>query len=327
MIDDVGAGGLARGCHRLHAAPRRSDTDRQRRGRARVLGTESVSSIGYSMFRLQLRNELWKLFGKKRTYIGFVMFLLAQNIIALVFRFTRASQPLQRMLEGNGYLAEPFISILTIATIMLIPLAAFLLPLYVSLIGGDLVAKEAEEGTLRMMLCRPVSRVRLLLVKWVAGSIFCVALVAVLAVFGLLFASLHFPWGGLFVWMPEQGIFSVLTASEGLRHYVAAHIMLVTEAVSIMGLAFMFSCFNIKPAAATILALSFVFVSFILEHIPYFKEYEQWFLTYHLNLWQLMFAERVPWPRVAESLSLLVGFNVSFLMVGVATFHVRDIKS
>ena len=35
------------------------------------------------MFLLQLRNELWKLFGKKRTYIGSAMFLLAQAILIL----------------------------------------------------------------------------------------------------------------------------------------------------------------------------------------------------------------------------------------------------
>jgi ABC-2 type transport system permease protein len=63
------------------------------------------------MFYLQLRNELWKLFGKKRTYIGFAMFLLTQNIVSLVFRFTRASTPIERLLEGNGYLANPFISV------------------------------------------------------------------------------------------------------------------------------------------------------------------------------------------------------------------------
>jgi ABC-2 type transport system permease protein len=279
------------------------------------------------MFLLQLRNELWKLFGKKRTYIGFVMFLLAQNIIALVFKFTHASRPLQRMLEGNGYLAEPFISVLTVATIMLIPLAAFLLPLYVALIGGDLVAKEAEDGTLRMILARPVSRARLLLVKWVAGGIFAVILVAALGGFGLAFARLYFPWSGLFVWMPEQSIFSIFNAESGLRHYLAAHVMLVTEAGSIMTLAFMFSCFNVKPAAATILALSILFVSFILEHIPYFKDYQNWFFTYHLHLWQLMFAERVPWWHVGQSLSLLAGFNLTFLAVGLSAFQVRDIKS
>ena len=279
------------------------------------------------MFLLQLRNELIKLFGKKRTYIGFAMFLLAQNLIAVVFRFTHAMTPLRRMLESSSQEAAAYLSALTIATIMMMPLAAFLLPLYVALIGGDLVAKEAEDGTLRMILSRPIGRARLLAVKWVAGAIFALALSLALGVLGLLFARLYFPWGGLFVWMPEQEILGVFPAADGLARYAAAHLMLVTEACSIMGLAFMFSCFNVKPAAATILALSLVFVSFILEHIPYFKEYENWFLTYHLNLWQLMFAERIPWWRVGQSLSLLVGFNVTFVTVGLAVFQTRDIKS
>lgn len=279
------------------------------------------------MFVLQLRNELWKLFGKKRTYIGFVMFLLAQNVIALVFRFTHASRPMQRMLETSGHLAEPFVSALTIATIILVPVAAFLLPLYVALIGGDLVAKEAEDGTLRMILSRPVSRIRLLLIKWLAGCIFSLALVISLAVFGLVFARCYFPWGSLFVWMPEQAIFSLFGPHQGLHRYLLGHVMLITQACSIMCLAYMFSCFNVKPAAATILALSFVFVSFIMENIPYFRDYRDWFFTYHLHLWQLAFAEKIPWWRVGQSLSLLAGFNATFLAVGITAFQMRDIKS
>jgi ABC-2 type transport system permease protein len=279
------------------------------------------------IFWYQVRGELLKLFGKKRTYIGFAMFLLTQNIVSLVFKFTNARRPLVRTLEGNGYIAEPFISALTVATIMLIPLAALLLPLYVSLVGGDLVAKEAEDGTLRMILSRPISRVRLLIVKLLAGFIFAVTLVGALGVFGLFFARLCFPWNGLFVWMPEQGIFSLFNASTGLQHYIAAHAMLVTEACSVLALAFMFSCFNMKPAAATILALSFVFVNFIMQQIPYFREYRNWFFTYHLNLWQLMFAEEISWWRVGQSLSVLAGYNVTFLVVACSVFHARDIKS
>lgn len=291
---------------------------------ASTVPPEPVRPTGFARL---LRNELWKLFGKKRTYIGFVMFLLAQNLIALVFKLTRASAPMQRMLETAGHAAEAYLSVLTIATIMLVPVAAFLLPLYVALVGGDLVAKEAEDGTLRMILSRPVSRVRLLAVKWVAGAVFGLSLCLALGVFGLVFARLYFPWGGLFVWLPEQQIFGVFDGTAGLHRYLAAHVMLVTEAVSIMGLAFMFSCFNVKPAAATILGLSVIFVSFILEHIPYFAEYRDWFLTWHLHLWQYMFAERVPWWRVGQSLSLLVGFNATFFAVGAAVFHARDIKS
>src|ERR1051326_4556444 len=137
------------------------------------------------MFYLQLRNELWKLFAKKRTYIGFLMFLLAQNVIILVFRFTNGPRvSMMRTLEGNGYLAQQFISALTVATFMLLPIAYMLLPLYVALVGGDMVAKEAEDGTLRMILSRPVSRLRLLLLKWMAGAIFSFVLVLALGLFG-----------------------------------------------------------------------------------------------------------------------------------------------
>src|SRR6266511_2929856 len=160
------------------------------------------------MFYLQLRNELWKLFAKKRTYIGFLMFLLAQNVIILIFRFTSGPRAnMMRTLEGNGYLAHEFISALTVATFML-------LPLYVALVGGDLVAKEAEDGTLRMILTRPISRLRLLLLKWLAGAIFSFALVVALGMFGVVFASLWFPWKGLFVFIPGE-LFGVFDAPAG----------------------------------------------------------------------------------------------------------------
>jgi len=40
------------------------------------------------MFFAQLNNELIKLFGKKRTYIGFGAFVLAQSAMLLVFKYT-----------------------------------------------------------------------------------------------------------------------------------------------------------------------------------------------------------------------------------------------
>lgn len=279
------------------------------------------------MFLSQLRNELWKLFAKPRTYIGFLMFLVVQNAIVLTFRFAEGPQrSLARTLEGNGYLASQYLSALTVAAFMVFPIAYLLLPLYASLVGGDLVAKEAEDGTLRMILSRPISRLRLLLVKWLAGVVFSCLLAAALGVFGLLFASLWFPSGGMFVFVPGE-LFSLFGAREGLQHYLGAHALMAVKALTVMSLAFMFSCFNVKPAAATILALSFVFVNFILMNIPYFRELQHWFLTYHLNLWQLVFGQPIPWWRIGESLSLLVGFNVSFLVIGATVFQLRDFKA
>src|SRR5579871_3761959 len=166
------------------------------------------------MFFAQLTNELWKLFGKKRTYIGFGAFVLAQAAMLLIFKNTRWEHNFERMLEGNGYLASEYISALTVALIMLFPQVILLMPLYVALVGGDLVAKEAEDGTLRMILSRPISRVRLLTVKWVGGIIFSTVLVVTLGAIALLAARTLFPWKGMFVFGNSangNSMFSVFT--------------------------------------------------------------------------------------------------------------------
>lgn len=278
------------------------------------------------MILLQLRNELWKLFGKKRTYLGFVMFLLAQAVILLVFRFSPASAQMGRLLENNGYDMSQFLSPLTAATFTNFWLAVILLPLFGALVGGDLVAKEAEDGTLRLILARPISRLRLLALKWVAGAIFSMLLCLALGVTGLLFGQTCFPWGGLFYFFPGEA-FAVFEPREGLIRFAAAHVFMSIAATSVMGLSFLFGCFNVKPAAATILALSLVFLSFIMMNIPWFNDLKPWFLTYHLNLWQQLYGEPIQWGRIGESLFILIGINATFFAGGVAVFSVRDIKS
>ncbi|HWI57012.1 MAG TPA: ABC transporter permease subunit [Bacillota bacterium] len=280
------------------------------------------------MFYLHLRNELWKLFGKKRTYIGFGAFLLAQNAMLLTFRFTNWHKQMERLLSGNGYFAQDYVSALTVALVMLIPQILLLLPLYAALVGGDLVAKEAEDGTLRMILARPISRFRLLFVKWLAGVVFAAVLVLVLGGTALGFARLWFPWKGMFVFSAwPESIFNVLSAAEGAKLYLCSHLLMTLNASVIVGLAFMFSCFNVKPAAATILALSFLFINMVMEHIPFFEPYQEWFLLYHFRVWLLTYADPMPWDRIIGSLCVLLAFNLTTFLIGAAAFQARDIKS
>jgi ABC-2 type transport system permease protein len=280
------------------------------------------------MFFYQLKNELWKLFGKKRTYMGFLMLMLAQLLIVSLLRFYHpAYRGLMRNIERSGFGAEQYISMLTVATVMVLVLAYTMLPLYVALVGGDMVSKEAEDGTLRMILSRPISRVRLLCLKWLAAVVFSFVLVLALGVGGLLVCGLFFPvTGGLFAQLPDQ-ILGVFNFSDGLHHFLLAHLFMVIKAVTIMSLAFMFSCFNMKPAAAAILALSVLLIDRILMEIPYFQDLKECFLGYHLNVWQLLFSEHIAWWQVGESLGILFGFNLTFLILGICVFQVRDIKS
>jgi ABC-2 type transport system permease protein len=280
------------------------------------------------MLLAQLKNELWKLFGKKRTYIGFGAFLLVQTAMLLMFKYSRWQGEFERLLAGNGYLASEYISALTVARIMLLPQILLLMPLYAALMGGDMVAKEAEDGTLRMILSRPISRLRLLLVKWLAGIIFSAVLVLTLGIIALGFARLLFPWKGMFVFgdlsAPTFGLFS---PGEGLKLYAFAHLFMAINAVTMFSLAYMFSCFNMKPASATILALSYMLMSLVMEHIPFLESYQNWFLTHHFESWDLVFKTPLPWPELLQSEIVLLATGATAFVIGALAFQVRDIKT
>jgi ABC-2 type transport system permease protein len=279
------------------------------------------------MFYRHLTNELWKLFGKKRTYIGFGAFLVAQNAMLFMFQLRGGRQDLERSLAGNGYLAQEYMSALTVALIMLIPQVVLLMPLYAALVGGDLVAKETEDGTLRMILSRPISRFQLLFAKWSAGVIFSAVLVAALGFMAVAFARLWFPWKSMFVMFPPFGIFNALDIKDGLRLFICSHAFMAINASAILSLAFMFSCFNMKPAAATVLSLSFLILNLVLENMPFFERYQEYLLLYHFRIWLFIFASPIPWARIGQSLCVLLAFNLTTFIIGTAAFQTRDIKS
>jgi ABC-2 type transport system permease protein len=281
------------------------------------------------MFFAQLSNELWKLFGKKRTYIGFGAFVLAQAAMLLLFKYTHWQSHFERALANNGYLASEYISALTVALIMISPQSILLMPLYVTLVGGDLVAKEAEDGTLRMILSRPISRVRLLTVKWLGGIIFAAVLVLALGVIALVSARILFPWKGMFVFGESRQdlMFCVFPPGQGLRLFAFSHLFMVMNAITLLSVAFMFSSFNMKPAAATILALSYLFINMVMQHIPYFDAYQNWFVTHHFESWILIFQQPAPWPQILQSEMTLIAISLTAFLIGLIGFQVRDIKS
>ena len=82
-----------------------------------------------------------------------------------------------------------------------------------------------------------------------------------------------------------------------------------------------------NTAAATILALSYMFVNLVMEGIPFFEQYHHFLLPYHFRSWLMIFAQPAPWTRIFGSECLLAGFTLTVFIIGAAIFQVRDIKS
>ena len=274
-----------------------------------------------------LYHELFKLFARRRTYIGFGAFLVLQGLILALLQHPKAKGQIGDLLEANGYaFAEHYMG-LTLAIVVIAFSFTFLGGLYVALVAGDIVAKEVEEGTMRMILSRPVSRTRLLLVKLGACALYTLLLVGFLGTTALLFASAYRGGlGRLFIFLPDEDLFAAYDTAEGLSRYVRSIACLAFATLTITCLGFMFSCFRMKPAAATILTLSVFFVDAVLTNLPYFADLKPWFLSYHIGFWVRTYHDIVPWPRIVQSAVYLLGFMATFVVIGIVHFNSRDLK-
>lgn len=281
------------------------------------------------LFLHQLRGELRKLFARPRTWMGYGAFLLMEAVILFVYKLPRSQSYMKSMLERNGLDFNTFYSSLTITfTIML--LSMFLLgSIYFALVAGDIVAKENEDGNLRMVFARPISRLRLLLVKYTAVSLYTFTFVFFVGVTGYAMAVAAVGWeGGLFVMEPKMKVFAAYPDWwEGASRLALSAAGIGISMITLSSIAFMFSCFKIKPAAATIITLTILFVDMILQGFPFFKPYESYFITWRMSAWVFLLEQQLSWPKIFESYAFLLGINATMFTLGWLAFQTRDFKT
>ncbi|MDB6077154.1 MAG: hypothetical protein JWO82_901 [Akkermansiaceae bacterium] len=280
-------------------------------------------------FLSQLRGELRKLFGRPRTYLGYGVFLLMEAIILIVFKLKGAQKMMRDFVERNGLSFGDAYSSLTVTYWMMGLSMFFLGSIYFALVAGDIVAKESEDGNLRLVLARPISRLRILILKYAAISIYTITFVLFVGVSGYLMAIAAVGTkGGLWAWSPEMKVFSFFPdSSEGLKRIVMAAGGIGLSMVTLSSIAFMFSCFKIKPASAAVATLSVLFVDLVLQRFPFFAPYSEYFVTWRMSCWVYLLENTISWPKIASSYVFLGGLNITLFLIGYVAFRLRDVKT
>ena len=279
------------------------------------------------LFLRQFSAELVKLFARKRTWIGFGAFLAMEFLILMFSRTERAKRAGHAFLESHGAMFDEYARGLTLAFNMMAITVALLGAIFVALVAGDIVSKEVEDGTMRMTLCRPVSRLRVLGVKLMASLVYCFVLIVFIGITALLTGIAWQGLGGLCAVIPEEKLLAFYPQREGLVRYFAAMPCFALSFCTIVSFAFMFSCCNMKPASATIVSLAVLFVDRILDFWPTFAPFKGWFMTSHMVTWLNVFRSPVPYGKMAEDFLFLFGLNATFILVGCTIFLRRDLKS
>ncbi|HEY8970764.1 MAG TPA: ABC transporter permease subunit [Puia sp.] len=289
-----------------------------------------------------LQIELFKIFKRPRTYIPFGAIAAMILIIQLGLKFDGQSYTelllssisdsfnISYSLILNGYLVA-----FVILNTLLIQI-----PLLVALVAGDMVAGEANMGTLRLLVTRPVSRTQLMLVKYGASVIYTILLLIWMALLALFLSMWIFGTNDLII--ARDTVIEHIRQTDVMWRYIAAFGYAMVALSTVAALAFLLSVFaenSIGPIVATI---SIVVVLTILSEmrIPFYDNtVKPWLFTSHMLAWKGFFYSRsdgqggtLPGsienlPSILRSLSVLLAYIAAFVSAAIWVFRKKDILS
>lgn len=272
--------------------------------------------------------ELFKIFKKPRTYIAFGAIAAIIFLVQLAFyidgekyvSFMMASIESSFSMEGNmlnGY----FIFFIILQTLLVH------VPLLISLVAGDMVAGEANMGTLRLLVTKPVSRTSIMLSKFWATSIYTILLLTFLAVIGLLGSMLIFGTSDFIVFKSDKLL--LIDRSDVLWRYLGAYCVAALSMITVASLAFLFSVFADNSIGPIIAAMSVVIVFTILTtmDIPIFNAIKPYLFTNHMLNWKGFFDRPVDTREVLKSILFLLAHITFFVSLSIYVFRKKDILS
>ncbi len=272
-----------------------------------------------------IRAELYKIFCKPRTYIGFAAITLLVPLIQIALFVdgeTYIEFSLQNLKEAfdfqgqllNGYLA----SYIILATLYVH------IPFLVALVAGDLLAGEATGGTLRILLTRPVSRTQLIFAKFISGMIYISALILWMAAASLILGIAIMGTGDLVVIKNTVYIFS---EDDVLWRLIAAFGFGLFAMWCVGALSFMFSAFASNSIGPIILTMT-VIISFIVISaidLSLFRYIKPFLFTNYMGSWKLFFETPIDMNAIMISIGVLVLHTVIFLGIALWHFKRKDI--
>ena len=272
--------------------------------------------------------ELFKIFRKPRTYIAFAAIAAIIFLVQLAFYldgkqymgFMMASIESGFTIEGNmlnGY----FIFFVILQTLLVH------VPLLISLVAGDMIAGEANMGTLRLLVSKPVSRTNIIVAKFLSTCVYTILLLTFMAILGLLGSMLLFGTSDLLVIKTDKIL--LIDRSDVLWRYAAAYCFAALSMITVAALAFLFSVFSENSIGPIIAAMSVIIVSTILTtmDIPFFNAIKPYLFTNHMLNWKGFFDRPVDKPEVLKSALFLIGHIGLFVFLSIYIFRKKDILS
>lgn len=291
-----------------------------------------------------LQIELYKISKRPRTYIAF----LAITAIVFIFQFAFKADGesyMNFMLQSvndsfdvdkskaiNGY----FMCYIILNTLLI------QVPILIALVAGDAISGEANMGTLRLILTKPVSRTQIILVKFLASFIYTLLLLFWMAVCALFISLIIFGADDMIIFRvkSDESQIMQITKDDILWRYFAAFGYAAVALTVIAALAMLLSVYAENSIGPIIATVCIVIVCTVISNInvPIIdRNVKPWLFTSYLVGWKGFFyinttddGETIKgsienWPAIRKSLYILLAHIAILLSITIVAFKRKDI--
>lgn len=266
-----------------------------------------------------LRSELGMVFGRRRNQAILAALAAIPIVIGFAIRLTApvddgsGGPPFLFSIAGNGIFVA-----LTALTVVL-PL---FLPLAVAVVAGESVAGEASLGTLRYLLVVPVSRTRLLLVKYAASLAYCVVAALTVAAVGAALGAVLFPVGPVTLLSGTQ-----VSYGGGLGRLVLVALYIAAMMAGLAAIGLFVSTLTESPIAAMATTAVLAVLSQVLGQVPQLDWLHPWlFSNYWLDYGDLL-RDPIATEGVLRGLAVTAAYVLVFGSLAWSRLTTKDVSS
>ncbi len=275
-----------------------------------------------------LKIELFKIFRKPRTYLAFIAIAAIVFLVQIAF-YVDGRIYLDFILNQvkDNFLFEGSIMNGYLVCFVILQMLIVHVPLFIALVAGDVVAGEANAGTLRLVASKPMSRTQFMISKFFAVSIYTLLLLCFLALLALGLSVLIFGSGDLM--NTKSDMIIILDRTDVLWRYAGAFGFAALSMLTVAALAFLFSVFGENSLGPIIGTMCVIIVFTILTtlEIPFFNSMKPYLFTNHMLNWKGFFEDPVDYSEVLKSAIVLVAHIIVFVSLAIWTFRKKDILS
>ena len=271
--------------------------------------------------------ETYKIIKKWRTYIGFITLAVIIPLIMLAMKLEDGHfiQGATRQLQNDFIFVGNLFNGWFITHLIMNSLFVHI-PFLITLVAGDVLAGEATSGTYRLLLSRPISRTKVLIVKYMTTIFYTTIFILFMALFSLGLGLLIFGTGDLITFGKE---ILLIPSDELWWRFAVAFIGAIIGMWTVASLAFLLSSFVENAIGPIIGTMAVLIVLLIISQLPvkFFEPYKPYLFTTYFTVWLKAFEDPVNWKEYFEWLGYLLAYCLGFFLITLYIFRRKDILS